>query len=142
MSIPKVIYFICTYKIICDLIICFPERVNKNTYSRNDTTTFAKSYWWLILCKFPDRSLLFSSSFLEKETFFGKTPAPLEDQARGGRSLRSATRGALTPRESAKEDLGAEVVCWTTPSSCQHTGRTQGINNGTNCCRQSRKGRG
>ena len=67
MSIPKVIYFICTYELFCDLIIYFAERV-KNTYSRNDTTTFAKSYWWLILCKFPDRSLLFSSSLLEKET--------------------------------------------------------------------------
>ena len=39
-----------------DLVVDSKERV-KNTYSRNDSTTFAKSYWWLILCKFPDKKL-------------------------------------------------------------------------------------
>ena len=49
------------YKIFCDLILYFAERVVKNTYSRNDTTTFAKSCWWLNSASFPDKSLLFSS---------------------------------------------------------------------------------
>ena len=61
LSIPKVIHHWLLYKLFCDLILYFAERVVKNTYSRNDTTTFAKSYWWLNPASFPDKSLLFSS---------------------------------------------------------------------------------